>query len=149
MKINEILRRAFGSPAHTNGGLNEVEWRSHLQVTGDGDLGAVSIMIMMEEDRGLCINIRRLPVLCPLLAIRASPLTCWSLGNILTCLPHCLSYSSHPKHIPAHQVMVQSFVALSAAFVQLALLAQVSTGVPIPSTDMPSESQVLSKRKEQ
>ena len=53
--------------------------------------------------------------------------------NVLVTREYPVSLTSLPLLIQnIFQVMVQSFVALSAAFVQLALLAQVSTGVPIP-----------------
>ncbi|KAF8333791.1 hypothetical protein F5887DRAFT_219673 [Amanita rubescens] len=45
--------------------------------------------------------------------------------------------------------MVKSFVAVSAAFIQLGLLARVSTGLPMPSATGAQESQVLSKRNKE
>ncbi|KAF8345236.1 hypothetical protein F5887DRAFT_967296 [Amanita rubescens] len=128
----------FGSPAHTNGGLNEVEWRSHLQVTGDGDLGAVVriSLIFCCTIGGLCINIRHLPSFSPnVLVTREYPHLPPSLlsYSLIQTFPSIKSWSNLSWHF-------------HAAFVQLALLARVSTGC---LADMPSESQVLSKRKEQ
>ncbi|KAF8347586.1 hypothetical protein F5887DRAFT_36777 [Amanita rubescens] len=52
-------------------------------------------------------------------------------------------------YVPLHQVMVKLFVTVSAAFIQLILLAQVSTGLPISPTTGAPESQALSKRNEE